>query len=136
MKKTVIDLKDRWNHYEQADPGFDHVQDLIAQTKSLLNSTLSVPRGYSYSPGSFSNLMSKDFLNALQVNVNNAQDAKNQKAFQDDWNSISKDYTADQKRIAEAAAKKKAQEEGLWGLATDVLQVAGGVLSSQWLDWA
>ncbi|WP_241395371.1 hypothetical protein [Clostridium acetobutylicum] len=51
MKKTVSNLKENWNSYEQKDPGFNQVQDLIVQTKSLLKSTLSVPRGYSYSPG-------------------------------------------------------------------------------------
>ncbi|WP_278308422.1 T7SS effector LXG polymorphic toxin, partial [Clostridium acetobutylicum] len=65
MKEIVSNLNNKWNDYEQSDPGFNQVQDLIAQTTSLLKSTLSVPRGYSYSPGSFSKLISKDFVNAF-----------------------------------------------------------------------
>lgn len=127
MKKTVSDLNDRWNSYEQTDPGFNQVQNLIAQTKSLLKSTLSVPRAYSYSPGSFSKLMSKNFVDAFIANANYAQNPDNQKAFKDDWNSISKNYTADQKRMAEEA-KKKAQEEGLIGLIWDGVQICAGTV--------
>ena len=116
-----------WNSYEQTDPGFNQVEDLIAQTKSLLKSTLSVPRGYSYSPGSFSKLMSKNFVDAFIANANYAQNPDNQKAFKDDWNSISKNYTADQKRMAEEA-KEKAQEDGLIGLIWDGLQICAGTV--------
>ena len=111
MKHTASTLMDRWNAYEQTDPGFAQVQELLARTRDLIKSTLRVPRGYAYQPGSFSNLMSKDFLNALQINAAYAMDAKNQKEFAKDWESINNDYTADQKRLAEAAAKKKAQQE-------------------------
>ncbi|AAK78314.1 NAD+--asparagine ADP-ribosyltransferase [Clostridium acetobutylicum] len=127
MKEIVSNLNNKWNDYEQADPGFNQVQDLIAQTTSLLKSTLSVPRGYSYSPGSFSKLISKDFVNAFEVNANYAQNADNQKAFKANWDRISKNYTTDQNRMAEEA-KKEAQKEGLIGLIWDELQIAGGTV--------
>ena len=115
-----------WNAYEQTDPGFEQIQDLLARTRDLIKSTLNVPRGYSYSPGNFSALMSKGFLTAYQANVSYAMDAENQKAFADNWKSIAKDYTEDQQRLMKAAAKKAAQEEGLWGLVIDALQVVAG----------
>ncbi|AEI31914.1 hypothetical protein BJV85_002357 [Clostridium acetobutylicum] len=127
MKEIVSNLNNKWNDYEQSDPGFNQVQDLIAQTTSLLKSTLSVPRGYSYSPGSFSKLISKDFVNAFEVNANYAQNPDNQKAFKANWNSISKNYTTDQKRMAEEA-KEEAQKDGRIGLIWDALQVAAGTV--------
>ncbi|AAK79606.1 Hypothetical protein, CF-7 family [Clostridium acetobutylicum ATCC 824] len=120
MKEIVSNLNNKWNDYEQSDPGFNQVQDLIAQTTSLLKSTLSVPRGYSYSPGSFSKLISKDFVNAFEVNANYAQNPDNQKAFKANWNSISKNYTTDQKRMAEEA-KEEAQKDGRIGLIWDAI---------------
>jgi hypothetical protein len=113
MKKTASDLKDNWDKYEESDPGFAQIQDLIAQTKSLIQSTLKVPRGYSYSPGSFSNLVSQGFMAAFQANSDYANDPANQKAFQKDWKSINKDYVADQKRIQEAKLAKE-KEKNRW----------------------
>lgn len=69
--------------------------------------------------------MSKNFVDAFVANANYAQNPDNQKAFQDDWKSISKNYTADQKRMAEEA-KEKAQKEGLIGLIWDGLQICAG----------
>ena len=102
------------------------MQDLLARTRDLIKSTLNVPRGYSYRPGNFSDLMSKVFLTAYQANVSYAMDTENQKSFADNWKSIAKDYTEDQQRLMKAAAKKAAQEEGLWGLVIDALQVVAG----------
>ncbi|MCL2114407.1 MAG: hypothetical protein FWH31_10770, partial [Streptococcaceae bacterium] len=65
MKHTASTLMDQWNAYEQTDPGFAQVQELLARTRDLIKSTLRVPRGYTYHPRSFINLMSKDFLNTL-----------------------------------------------------------------------
>ncbi|MDG4967431.1 T7SS effector LXG polymorphic toxin [Lactococcus lactis] len=125
MKKIANELMDKWNTYEQSDPGFNQIQDLLAQTQSLLKRTLKVPRGYGYKAGSFSGLMSKDFINALQTNASYAMDSKNQKEFKDDWTSINKDYTKDQERLAKAA-EKKAKEEGIWGLILDTAQIVVG----------
>ena len=126
MKKIANELMDKWNAYEQSEPGFNQIQDLLAQTQSLLKRTLKVPRGYGYKAGSFSGLMSKDFINALQTNASYAMDTKNQKEFKDDWQSINKDYSKDQERLAKAAAKKKAKEEGIWGLILDTAQIVVG----------
>ncbi|WP_241428632.1 hypothetical protein [Clostridium acetobutylicum] len=112
MKEIVSNLNNKWNDYEQSDPGFNQVQDLIAQTTSLLKSTLSVPRGYSYSPGSFSKLISKDFVNAFEVNAKYVQD--NQKDFSANWDRISKNYGTDQKRMADARQKEANQHKGVW----------------------
>ena len=113
MKQTSQKLKEKWETYEQHDPGFDQVQDLIARTKSLIKQTVKVPRGYAYSPGSFNELLTPDFINAFKSNAQYASDKANQKAFQENWDSIGKDYKADQIRIQEAAAKKKGCEN-LW----------------------
>jgi len=130
MKRTVSDLKDKWNHYEEKDPGFGNVQNLIAQTISLLNSTLSVPRGYSYSPGSFRGLISKNFVDAFQVNTKYAQE--NQKALKAGVDRICKNYKVDQDRMA-----KEAKREGLIGLIWDYVQVqAGAVIAAVGLGLA
>ena len=81
MKKTASDLMQTWNAYEQTDPGFEQIQDLLARTRDLIKSTLNVSRGYSYSPGNFSDLMSKGFLTAYQANMSYAMDTENQKVF-------------------------------------------------------
>ncbi|URZ08859.1 hypothetical protein CLROS_042530 [Clostridium felsineum] len=129
MKETVSNLRDKWNNYEDRYRDFDQVQDLIVQATSLVKNTLSVPRGYSYSPGSFRNLMSKDFIKAFEVNAKYAQDPKNQKALTAGVDRILKNYKADQKRIAEEA-KEKAKKEGLIGLIFDYVQIqAGGVIA-------
>jgi|GEM_PF-2972216 len=106
MKKAANDLKETWDNYERSDPGLKQVQELIARTQSLLQSTLKVPRGHSYKPGSFKNLIGQDFMNAFQMNAKYASDPANQKSFQDAWDSIGKDYAEDQKRLAEIATKK------------------------------
>lgn len=110
MKQTAQKLKERWESYEQHDPGFDQVQELIARTKSLLKQTLKVPRGYAYHSGSFNALLTPDFLDAFKVNAKSASDKTNQKAFQKDWQQIGKDYQVDQNRIQKEAAKKKGWE--------------------------
>lgn len=125
MKKIAKDLMEKWDKQEEKESGFDKIQDLLAQTRILLKSTLKVPRGYDYKAGSFSGLMSKDFINALQTNASYAMDSKNQKEFSDDWTSINDDYNADQKRLAKAA-EKKAKEEGIWGLILDTAQIVVG----------
>lgn len=125
MKKIAKDLMEKWDKQEEKESGFDQIQDLLAQTRSLLKSTLKVLRGYDYKAGSFSGLMSKDFINALQTNASYAMDSKNQKEFKDDWTSINKDYTKDQERLAKAA-EKKAKEEGIWGLILDTAQIVVG----------
>ncbi|URZ03832.1 zincin-like metallopeptidase toxin domain-containing protein [Clostridium felsineum] len=134
MKKTVSDLDDSWNKYENGYKEFDQVQDLIAQTKALLKSTLSVPRGYSYSPGSFSKLISKDFVNAFEANVKYAQNKDNQKEFKKDWDRISKDYTTDQKRMADARQKEANQHKGAWevvfGVGAVVIGAAAIILTA------
>lgn len=122
MKKTASNLMENWTSYEQTDPGFSQVQDLLSQTKNLLKQTLSVPRGYSYSPGRFSQLMSSDFLSAFQANAAYAQNTANQAEFQKDWKNIGKSYEADQKAIA----KKAAQKAGVIGLIFDALQIVAG----------
>lgn len=127
MKHTASALLDRWNSYEQTDPGFAQVQELLARTRDLIKNTLKVPRGYSYSPGSFSNLLSPAFLNALQANSNYAADAKNQKEFSDDWNSINKDYTSDQKRLAEAELAKEKERNRWNGIFTVLGAVVGAI---------
>ena len=130
MKRTVSDLKDKWNHYEEKDPGFGNVQNLIAQTISLLNNTLSVPRGYSYSPGSFRGLISKNFVDAFQVNAKYAQE--NQKALKAGVDRICKNYQVDQDRMV-----KEAKKEGLIGLIWDYVQVqAGAVIAAVGLGLA
>ncbi|PCS08013.1 hypothetical protein RU87_GL000750 [Lactococcus plantarum] len=110
MKQTAQKLKERWESYEQHDPGFDQVQELIARTKSLLKQTLKVPRGYAYHSGSFNALLTTDFLDAFKVNAKSASDKTNQKAFQKDWQQIGKYYQVDQNRIQKEAAKKKGWE--------------------------
>ena len=124
MKQTSQKLKEKWETYEQHDPGFDQVQDLIARTKSLLRQTVKVPRGYAYSPGSFNELLTPDFINAFKSNAQYASDKANQKAFQENWDSIGKDYKADQIRIQEAAAKKKGWEN----LGRDVFFLLAGAV--------
>ncbi|OOL96659.1 hypothetical protein [Clostridium acetobutylicum] len=64
-------------------------------------------------------------MDAFIANANYAENPNNQKAFQDDWKSISKNYTASQKRMAEEA-KEKAKKEGLIGLVWDGLQICAG----------
>ncbi|WP_207722013.1 hypothetical protein, partial [Clostridium acetobutylicum] len=81
----------------------------------------SVPRGYSYSPGSFSKLISKDFVNAFKVNAKYVQD--NQKDFKANWDRIGKNYKVDQDRMEEAA-KEKAKKGLIW----DALEVCAGVV--------
>ncbi|GAB2024485.1 hypothetical protein OfM1_05560 [Lactovum odontotermitis] len=128
MKKTAKDLLESWDNYEQTDPGFAQVQELLARTRGLIKSALNVPGGYSYSPGSFSGLMSAEFLAAYQANLSYATDVNNQNEFSKNWESIMNEYGADQQRLEEAAAKKKAQEEGLFGLLWDGLQIAAGAV--------
>ncbi|GAB2027181.1 glycohydrolase toxin TNT-related protein [Lactovum odontotermitis] len=128
MKKTAKDLLESWDNYEQTDPGFAQVQELLARTRDLIKSALNVPGGYSYSPGSFSGLMSAEFLAAYQANLSYATDVNNQNEFSKNWESIMNEYGADQQRLEEAAAKKKAQEEGLFGLLWDGLQIAAGAV--------
>ncbi|URZ15085.1 T7SS effector LXG polymorphic toxin [Clostridium felsineum] len=134
MKKTVSNLDDSWNKYENGYREFDQVQDLIAQTKALLKSTLSVPRGYSYSPGSFSKLISKDFVNAFEANIKYAQNKDNQKEFKKDWDRICKDYTTDQKRMAEEKQKEANQHKGAWevvfGVGAVVIGAAAIILTA------
>ncbi|MDR0299290.1 MAG: LXG domain-containing protein [Streptococcaceae bacterium] len=127
MKQTASTLMDRWNAYEQTDSGFAQVQELLARTRDLIKSTLKVPRGYAYSPGSFSQLMSPAFLSALQANSNYAADAKNQKEFSKDWNSITKDYSDDQKRLAEAELAKEKERNRWNGLFTVLGAVVGAI---------
>ena len=71
--------------------------------------------------------MSKNFVDDFVANANYAQNPDNQKAFQDDWKSISKNYTTDQKRMAEEA-KEKAKKDGLIGLIWDGLQICAGTV--------
>ncbi|URZ18372.1 T7SS effector LXG polymorphic toxin [Clostridium felsineum] len=134
MKKTVSNLDDSWNKYENGYKEFDQVQDLIAQTKALLKSTLSVPRGYSYSAGSFSKLISKDFVNAFEANVKYAQNKDNQKEFKKDWDRICKDYTTDQKRMTEEKQKEANQHKGAWevvfGVGAVVIGAAAIILTA------
>ncbi|URZ02608.1 T7SS effector LXG polymorphic toxin [Clostridium felsineum] len=134
MKKTVSNLDDSWNKYENGYREFDQVQDLIAQTKALLKSTLSVPRGYSYSPGSFSKLISKNFVNAFEANVKYAQNKDNQKEFKKDWDRICKDYTTDQKRMTEEKQKEANQHKGAWevvfGVGAVVIGAAAIILTA------
>ncbi|MCJ1996489.1 hypothetical protein GYN67_07280 [Lactococcus piscium] len=124
MKQIAQKLKEKWETYEQHDPGFDQVQDLIARTKSLIKQTVKVPRGYAYSPGSFNALMTPDFLNAFKSNAQSASDKANQKAFQENWQSIGKAYKADQIKIQKAAAKKK----GWDNLGRDIFFLLTGAL--------
>ena|GEM_PF-2050376 len=128
MKKTVSNLKEKWNNYDNSYRGFNQVQDLIAQTASLLNSTLSVPRGYSYSPGSFRKLMSKNFVDALIANNNYAQNPANQKAFQANWNKILKNYKVDQKRMDDIR-KEANRHKGAWEVVFGVGAVVIGVVA-------
>ncbi|WP_460016458.1 HNH endonuclease family protein [Lactovum odontotermitis] len=130
-EKTPEKLQENWDSYEATDPGFAMVQDLLARTRDLIKSTLHVPRGYEYRTGSFKGLITADFLTSFQANANYAQNTQNQKEFTKAWDSINAEYKRDQKRLAAAAAKKQAQEDGLWGLVTDVLQtVAGAVITA------
>lgn len=130
MQHTAQHLWEEWQQYEEHDPGFDQITDLIQQTRQLIQQTLQVPRGYDYQPGSFSQLMSDDFLQAIQSNSAYASNADNQKQFTKTWQNITKDYQKAQEKLAEAKAKKKAKEAGLWGLVTDVLQTVAGVAIS------
>jgi len=126
MKKTVSDLKDNWNNYENSYKDFDQVQELIAQTKSLLKSTLSVPRGYSYTPGSFSKLMSKNFVEALIANAKYAKD--NEKAFKANWDKICNNYKVDQNRMADMQ-KEANRHKGAWEVIFGVGAVVVGVVA-------
>jgi len=128
MKKTVSNLKENWNNYDNSYRGFNQVQDLITQTISLLNSTLSVPRGYSYSPGSFRNLMSKNFVDALIANANYAQNPANQKVFNANRNKILKNYKADQKRMADIR-KEANRHKGAWEVVFGVGAAVIGVVA-------
>lgn len=137
MQHTAQHLWEEWQQYEDYDPGFNQLYDLIQQTRQLIHQTLQVPRGYDYQPGSFSQLMSDCFLQAIQANSAYASNADRQKQFTKTWQNISKDYQRAQEKLAEAKAKKKAKEAGLWGLVTDVLQtVAGAVISAAGLGLA
>ncbi|MDR0298547.1 MAG: LXG domain-containing protein, partial [Streptococcaceae bacterium] len=96
MKQTVVNLQKSWDQYESDNRAvFNTVQDLISQTFSLLKQTLTIPRGYSYSVGSFRNLMSQSFLSAYQASSDYVNNAQNQKEFSKDWETISKDYKTD-----------------------------------------
>ncbi|MDR0298550.1 MAG: hypothetical protein LBI13_00460, partial [Streptococcaceae bacterium] len=125
MKQTVVNLQKSWDQYESDNRAvFNTVQDLISQTFSLLKQTLTIPRGYSYSVGSFRNLMSQNFLSAYQASSDYVTNAQNQKEFSKDWETISKDYNQDQTRLAEEA-RKKAEEEanknkGFWDIVIGV----------------
>ena len=130
MKKTVSNLKTNWNNYDNSYKGFDQVQNLIAQTTSLLNSTLSVPRGYSYSPGSFRNLMSKNFVEDLIANANYEQNLANQKVFYANRNKILKNYKADQKRMTEEANRHKGAWEVIFGVGAVVIGVVAIVATA------
>ncbi|WP_432706053.1 hypothetical protein [Clostridium felsineum] len=88
-----------------------------------MKSTLSVPRGYSYSPGSFRNLMSKDFISDFLANAKYAQDPKNQKALKSGVDRIIKNYKVDQDRMVEEE-KEKAKKGLIW----DTLQICAGVV--------
>ncbi|WP_242953985.1 hypothetical protein [Clostridium felsineum] len=126
----MSNLKDKWNNYEDGYRDFDQVQDLIVQATSLVKNTLSVPRrGYCYSPGSFRNLMSKDFINAFEVNANYAQDPKNQKALTAGVDRICKNYIADQKRIAEERQQEANRHKGAWEVVFGVGAVVIGVVA-------
>ncbi|MDR0299533.1 MAG: hypothetical protein LBI13_05555 [Streptococcaceae bacterium] len=134
MKQTVLNLQKSWDQYESDNRAvFSAVQDLISQTFSLLKQTLTIPRGYSYSLGSFNGLISQSFLSAYQASSDYVNNAQNQKEFSKDWDTISKDYNTDQQRLADAARKKAEEEQkeanqhkGFWEAVFGVAAVALG----------
>ncbi|MDR0299529.1 MAG: hypothetical protein LBI13_05535, partial [Streptococcaceae bacterium] len=139
MKQTAATLEKAWDDHEKGNETvFSTVQDLITQTFALINQmnqSLRVARGYAYSPGSFRDLMSKNFLDALQASSDYVSDTQNQKDFSKNWDTIKKDYGIDQTRLrdeankkAAEAAKEKAQHDGLIGLLWDGVQVVAGAV--------
>ena len=127
MQRLARDQHARWSSYENHDPGFDQVEEMMASVKRLLTQIGQLSVGRAYRQGSFFDLAGITDLEGLLNKVGD-YNAKNMPVAQAGWQSIFDEYvkevTAKEKRLA----KKKAQEAGLWGLLWDTLQVTTGCL--------
>ncbi|WP_460059238.1 hypothetical protein, partial [Pseudolactococcus yaeyamensis] len=56
MQRIARDQQSTWSAYENWDPGFNQVEEMIATTKQLLQSIGNVKVGRSYQTGTFSQL--------------------------------------------------------------------------------
>lgn len=87
MQKIARDQQDTWSHYEQWDPGFNQVEEMIATIKRMLSEVGNITVGRSYQKGGFFNLPSYASLNHLSAQMG-AYNQKNSGAITDWMNQL------------------------------------------------
>lgn len=87
MQKIARDQQDTWSHYEQCDPGFNQVEEMIATIKRMLSEVGNITVGRSYQKGGFFNLPSYASLNHLSAQMG-AYNQKNSGAITDWMNQL------------------------------------------------
>ncbi|MBC1925537.1 T7SS effector LXG polymorphic toxin [Listeria innocua] len=125
MQRIARDQQSAWSSYEDCDPGFNQVEDMIATAKRLLNDIGKIKVGREYISGSFSQMPEFQNLSNLFEQMGD-YNKKNSKIAQDAWQGMFDGYVADVEAEQKRLEKENAKKELFWAIVGAV--VAGALI--------